>query len=75
MTFALYDYARLVAPCDGWGVEGDEKVRFEAGAIGVVIELDATGAEVELLVEGGYTIGFVDVRFDQIERLPRRGEA
>jgi len=72
MTFALFEQARLAEPCDGWGVEGNETVRFEAGEIGAVIQLFPEGAELELLDEEGYTIGFVDVRFDQIERLSPR---
>lgn len=72
MTFALFDYARLAQPCEGWGAEGDHMVRFEAGEIGAVIQLFPDGAELELLNQEGYTIGFVDVRFDQIEALPPR---
>lgn len=72
MTFALFDEARLVEPCDGWGVEGDEMVRFEAGTTGAVIELGADEAELELVTDEGYTYGFVVARFDQLELVWRR---
>jgi hypothetical protein len=68
----FFDYVRLAQPCDGWGAEGDDMVRFEAGEIGAVIQLFPEGVELELLNKEGYTIGFVDVDFDQIERLSPR---
>lgn len=72
MTFALFDAARLTEPCDGWGVDGDDMVRYEAGTIGAVIVLSPTGAELELIGPDGYTYGFVNARFEQIERLEPR---
>lgn len=73
MTFALFDAARLKESCEGW-MFGKDDVRFDAGAVGAVIELYPEGAELEFIDKEGRTLGFVGARFDQIERLPRRGE-
>lgn len=71
MTFALFDAARLTEPCDGWGAEGDEMVRFEAGTVGAVIELGPEKAEIELIDDEGYTYGFVVARFEQLELVEK----